>query len=447
MLRSLYSAISGLKNHEIRMDVIGNNIANVNTTGFKRSRTNFATMLSQTLKGASMPTGGQARSNAAQVGFGALLGSIDQVMTQGSAQNTGRDTDLMLQGSGYFVLDNNGRPVYTRSGGFGLDQSGYLVDPATGARVMGYNFGADESAIPDWNLTGPIKISLGDKLAIDKNLPVSLSEKEIDVSSINDTAPFSVEESELVCAGNVSIPGLKMVPATQVPGAGEFSFDATTGKITFGTKPTSNVKVSYVAAFNPSEVSSDGKTATVLYPPLPGAKIYVKDKVFTLGKDPANLGENEYFVKEENGNYKITFGSDVSTSDKIGYDFNNKPHILESFTIDQTGTITGIYNDGITTTTHKIAQLAVAKFSNEAGLTNIGNSYLSISSNSGQPEIGGAGEDGRALVLSGSLEMSNVDLSQEFTDMIVTQRGFQANSRVITVSDTLLQELIDLKRQ
>ena len=274
MIRSLYSAISGLKNHQTKMDVIGNNIANVNTTGFKRSRVTFSTMLSQTLKGASAPiTGGPPNvggTNPIQVGLGVSLGSIDQIMTQGSVQSTGNPTDMMIQGSGFFVLTTNGTDrVYSRSGAFSLDSDGTLVDPASGAQVL-------------------------------------------------DTA---------------------MAPIT------------------------------------------------------------------------------------------IT------------------PDTYSSYSIDSQGTITGIRIDDSSMV--GIGNIGIAKFANDAGLSSLGGNFYQESNNSGTPTIYGADTTpyptGTKLI-SNAVEMSNVDLSTEFTDMIVTQRGFQANSRVITVSDTLLEELINLKR-
>lgn len=276
MMRSLYSAISGLKNHQTKMDVIGNNIANVNTTGFKRSRVTFSTMLSQTLKGASAPSASNTPggTNPMQVGFGASVGSIDQIMTQGSSQSTGNPSDLMIQGSGFFALTTNGTDkVYTRSGAFSLDASGYLVDPASGANVL-------------------------------------------------DAADTPIQ-----------------IDPTKYSG---FSIDGT-GIIT---------------------------------------------------------------------------GIDISTGNPI-----------------QIGT----------------TAVQIATFPNPAGLNSIGGNFYKESINSGIVTTNGAGganatyPSGTSLV-SNAVEMSNVDLSQEFTDMIVTQRGFQANSRVITVSDTMLQELIDLKR-
>ena len=456
MMRSLYSAISGLKNHQVKMDVIGNNIANVNTTGFKRSRVTFSTMLSQTIKGASSPSPNQGGTNPMQVGLGALLGSIDQVMTQGSSQSTGKSTDLMLQGTGFFVMNNAGQTVYTRAGGFGQDYEGTLEDPATGAKVQGYAWGADDSIAPVWNGSGYGDIKFdsgdkGDKLPIDVALPVTLTattEASVDWSS---GPPSIIIHAALIGAGNVSISGLTRVPVGQTPGTNEFTFDPTLGTLTLSAKPTVDVIVNNVPAIALTGEDGTIKTFTVSYPPAPGATVYVGTgppyAPYTLGANPSTLSLTEYAVSVVNGKYQMTFGTAPVAGANVGYDFTNKPHTLNSFSIDQSGVITGVYSNGDNQTTHKIAQIAVAKFANDAGLENVGGSFYMTTNNSGTPDVGSATQNGRASIVPTAVEMSNVDLSQEFTDMIVAQRGFQANSRVITVSDSLLQELIDLKRQ
>ncbi|WP_088187721.1 flagellar hook-basal body complex protein [Desulfosporosinus sp. FKA] len=273
MMRSLYSAISGLKAHQTKMDVIGNNIANVNTPGFKRSTVTFATALSQTIQGASTPTASTTGgTNPIQVGLGTSIGAINQVMTQGSNQTTGNPTDMMIQGSGFFALKTNaGDTVYTRSGSFTFDGSGNLVDPATGAMVL------DTSGTP------------------------------------------------------------------------------------------------------------------------------------------------------------------------INIDLN-----ANTYSIDSTGAITVIPKDGTTPSSVLSNGIGIVQFTNDAGLQSIGNGYYTATNNTGTATTYGVGGSSaypsKTSLVTGALEMSNVDLSQEMTDMITAQRGFQANSRVITVSDTLLQELIDLKR-
>lgn len=448
MMRSLYSAISGLKNHQVKMDVIGNNIANVNTTGFKRSRVTFATMLSQTMKGASSPSLNQGGTNPMQVGLGAMLGSIDQIMTQGSSQSTGKATDLMLQGPGFFVMNNAGQTVYTRAGGFGQDSVGTLEDPATGAKVQGYSWGADDSTPPVWSGAGfgDIKFALGDKSPIDSTLPVTPTPTTEAAASWSATAPSILTDPTLVGAGNVSISGYTRVLVGQIPGSNQFTFDPALGKLTLSAQPTAAVIVNNVPATALTGANGVLKTFTVNYPPAPGATVYVGASPFTLGANPSILGATEYAVSVVNGKYQITLGTAPAAAAKAGYDFTNQPHTLTGFSIDQSGVVTGVYSNGADSTTHKIAQIAVAKFANDAGLENVGGSFYTTTNNSGTPDVGSATQNGRASIVPNAIEMSNVDLAQEFTDMIVTQRGFQANGKVITTSDTLLQELIDLKR-
>lgn len=462
MLRSLYSGISGLKNHQIKMDVVGNNIANVNTTGFKRSSVTFATMLSQNLRGASTPTTNQGGTNAQQIGLGVKLGAINQIMTQGSAQSTGTTTDLMLQGPGFFVMDNAGQKVYTRAGGFSKDTNDYLEDPGTGAKVQGFSWGKDDSTAPKWGAAdvGSIKFSIGDKYLGDAGLPLTLSSAPEAFGSFSATTPSTIVDANLIGAGDVSIAGFTKVTLGQANlGTSEFTFDSTTGTITLASAPTADLNVEHVPAFPLPVVNSNG-SFTVPYPPTQGATIYVgptgTPTAYTLGADPANLGATEYSVSTVNGGYQINFASAATftaasttapvETDTIGYDFTNAPHTLNSFSIDQNGVITGVYGNGVDSVSHKIAQIAVAKFTNDTGLANLGGSFYSTTPNSGEPSIGAASQDGRAAIIPSTVEMSNVDLAQEFTDMIVTQRGFQANSKVITTSDALLQEIIDMKR-
>lgn len=459
MLRSLYSGISGLKNHQIKMDVVGNNIANVNTTGFKRSSVTFATMLSQNLRGASTPTANQGGTNAQQIGLGVKLGSINQIMTQGSAQSTGTTTDLMLQGPGFFVMDNAGQKVYTRAGGFSQDRNGYLEDPSTGAKVQGFSWGQDDSTDPKWGAAdvGSIKFALGDNLLSDATLPKTLSLAPETASNFVNTPPattFAYTDATLIGAGNVSISGYTQVRVGQANlGASEFTFDSGTGELTMAAQPTVGLNVDYAPILTLPTANANG-SFDVDYLPIQGATIYAGPAgttpmpEYTLGADPTNLSATEYAVNTVNGKYQINFGvgAAVQAGDTIGYNFTNKPHTLTGFSIDQNGAITGVYSNGVDSVSHKIAQIAVAKFTNDAGLANLGGTFYSTTPNSGEPSIGAASQDGRASIIPSTVEMSNVDLAQEFTDMIVTQRGFQANSKVITTSDALLQELIDMKR-
>jgi len=479
MMRSLYSAISGLKNHQTKMDVIGNNIANVNTTGFKRSRVTFATTLSQTLKGASSPTANLGGANSIQVGMGAMLGSIDQIMTKGSSQSTGKSTDMLLEGSGFFVLNNNGQQVYTRAGGFGRDSEGTLEDPATGSKVQGYSWGTeDDSLAPVWSAMGDIKFAVEDKLASDAGMPVDTISYTLDAGNTTDftseVVPIPAYYTVPAGSENVTISGMTEVSLTTTPSSGQFNYDPKTGIVAFSTgflppAAGSGLNIDYVVPA-PLSAANTATIAIVDYPPKPGATVYIDSIPYTLAAS-GTPKDGEYIIKSVNGKYQITFGANdvgipdytdnigtphtgatgtaatsVTAATKITYDFTNKAHILTDYSIDQSGVITGVYSNGVDSVTHKIAQIAVASFANDAGLVNTGGSFYNISNNSGTASIGAAGEEGRATLVSSSIEMSNVDLATEFTDMIVAQRGFQANSRVITVSDTLLEELINLKR-
>ncbi|WP_028307499.1 flagellar hook-basal body complex protein [Desulfitibacter alkalitolerans] len=309
MMRSLYSGVAGLRTHQLRMDVIGNNIANVNTIGYKKSRTVFQDMMSQTLRGASQPTANVGGMNPVQVGLGVSLGTIDVLHTQGAAMSTGNNFDLMIQGDGYFVVADakrdaagnidwndsydEGTVAYTRAGNFAFDEQGFLVCTSTGKYILSY--------VPD--------------------------------------------ETDPTAEGTLS---LVQVPISNVRNV---SVDAQ-GYITF-IDPQGNI-----GSFSP---------------------------------------DNDY------------------TTDPIDY--------------------------GIA------SPIAVAKFNNPMGLEKIGMNMYNRTNNSGVPFYDGPnGRHGQGSLLPGNLEMSNVDLAEEFTDMIVTQRGHQANARTIRTSDEMLQELAQIKR-
>ncbi|WP_349410503.1 flagellar basal body rod protein FlgG [Pseudalkalibacillus sp. SCS-8] len=263
MLRSMYSGISGMKNFQSKLDVLGNNIANVNTYGFKKGRTTFKDLVSQQISGASAPNGGRGGVNPKQVGLGSQLSTIDTIHTQGSLQTTGRPLDLSLSGDGYFLVTDGTNEYYTRAGNFYLDQAGTLVN-SDGMKVL------------------------------------------------------------------------------------------------------------------------DSDQATITIPPE-----------------------------------------------------------AESFSIGSDGSVTYILDGELN---EDQQQIGIAKFANNGGLEKAGGNLYQATTNSGAPEITTAGLEGAGDIVAGTLEMSNVDLSEEFTEMIVAQRGFQANTRIITTSDEILQELVNLKR-
>lgn len=406
MMRSLFAAVSGLKTHQQRMDVIGNNIANVNTVGFKRSRVTFQDMLSQTIRGASRPVaGGRGGTNPIQIGPGVLLGSIDLIMDGGSLQDTGKETDLGIDGDGFFILSDGGRTYYTRVGSFDFDEEGNLVSLLNGMHVQGWM--PDK---PDILTDIKININESEKAKATTNMVFGGNLDSRAATSSTALLRHTVYDSK----GQEYTVTIKLTKneenqwtwelVTVEDSAGQdIGAGTQTGEITFNTDGTFNTVTNNTISFSPN------------------------------GSEPVNITLD--FSK------LTQYGSDqdAAVESQDGY----KSGVLESFTIDQNGNIVGVFSNGIT---RNLGQIALARFANPAGLLKEGNSLYSITSNSGSPLVGAANSGGFGSIKPGSLEMSNVDLSTEFTDMIITQRGFQANSRVITASDEMLQELVNLKR-
>ncbi|WP_444684182.1 flagellar basal body rod protein FlgG [Alkalicoccus luteus] len=291
MLRSLYSGIGGMGNFQNKLDVIGNNISNVNTHGFKKGRTTFNDLVSQQMQGAGAAGAQRGGTNPQQIGLGGGMSTIDTVNTQGSLQTTGRDLDLAITGDGYFVVQDGDQMMYTRAGNFYLDSTGTLVN-GDGLSVMGVGPGNDADAFGEGAL-GPLTIQAG------------------------------------AAAGD------------------------------------------------------------------------------------------------------------------IGADIDDAEATLQSFSIAPSGEINGVFSNGQSAV---LGRISMANFANPGGLNKAGNNTYAVTANSGDPQFGTPGTQGRGELVGASLEMSNVDLSEEFAEMIIAQRGFQANTRMITTSDEILQELVNLKR-
>ncbi|MCC9175677.1 flagellar hook protein FlgE [Arthrobacter sp. zg-Y179] len=388
MLRSLYSGISGLRSHQTMLDVTGNNIANVNTTGYKATAVQFQDTLSQLTQGATAPGANNGGGNPAQVGLGVLVSGITTNFTQGSAQATGRAEDLMINGEGYFITRQGTTSTYTRAGAFNVDGEGRLVS-TDGGIVQGWTANADGTlntggavgniALPDGAI---VPAAATNAATMTGNLPSETPEggtvvRDMDVYDAN---------------GNPSV-----VPLTFTRTAGGWSVSAT-----------------------------DAETVDLAF--ADGAQADANEDTITVGGVAVNLtGLSSY--------------AGVSTASVTAN--GRSAGTLESFSIGKDGTVIGSFTNGAK---QALARIAVATFTNSAGLEKTGNSSYTATVNSGNPVIAGPGEAGAGSIGSGMLEMSNVDLSQEFTNLIVAQRGFQANARIITTSDEVLQELTNLKR-
>ncbi len=410
MMRSLFSAVSGLKAHQQRMDVIGNNIANVNTPGFKKSRVTFQDMLNQTIRGASRPVdGGRGGTNPMQVGLGVSTGSIDTIMTGSSPQDTGKNTDLAIDGDGFFVVSDGSRNYYTRAGAFDFDRDGYLVN-ANGMHVMGWR--AENGIIKDTSSS-------------------SMAEIKIDLN----TTEKAKQTEEIRFSGNLdaSTAGGNSITVTQAV------YDSLgckhTAEFTF-TKSDTNPNTWSVSC------KVDGSDIT----PTPTPTLTFKgDGTFDSSSSNVNFsftpnnGADQVSFAPDFSQMTQFYGETTATASQDGYPAGS----LQGVSFDTTGTLSGVFSNGIT---RALAQVALASFNNPGGLFKEGNTLFSESSNSGAAKFDAAGKGGRGTIKPGSLEMSNVELAQEFTDLITTQRGFQANSRVITASDEMLQDLVNLKR-
>lgn len=411
MMRSMSLAISALRNHQVFMDVISSNISNVNTTGFKGSRVSFQELLNQTLRGSSAPRGGTGGLNPIQIGLGMALGGVDTLFTQGSLQDTGKSTDLAIQGDGFFTLDSGDGYLYARDGNLDLGLDGSLVNLSTGMKVMGW--AADASGNIDTALPlSDIQIPFGQSMARatgQMNLQGNLDAEAAAGTTV--TATTNIYDS-LGVSHDVTL---------------TFTKSATANQWTWNASSTDPAIGGITAAGNTITFDPDGSYSTT----NPAASLAI---TFTNGATSPSTTNFDY------SNFTQLMGlSNVNSSSQDGL----PPGSLNTFTVSSTGEVSGVFSNGLT---RRLGQISIAKFLNPGGLLKMGQSLFAPSANSGTAQIGLPGQDGRGQVSAGYLEMSNVELAQQFTSMIVAQRGFQANSRVITASDEMLQDLVNLKR-
>lgn len=463
MMRSLYSGVSGLQNHQTRMDVIGNNISNVNTTGFKRGRVNFQDMISQQVAGAAKPTEELGGVNPKDVGLGMTISTIEQVFTQGNLQSTGVGTDVAIQGNGFFIVKNGDESFYTRNGVFGLDRDGTLVNPANGMRVQGW-MARDlngEQIVQTAATPTDLVIPVGSKdpakatenvlfaCNLNKNTPEIL-----EGASASDVAKgtWNTEQKIYDSFGNEHLLSINF---TKVPGVANSwqatvnvdadNADFTQTRIGLGT--TDGVQNTFIVNFDnygqlSSVTDSAGNISNETGEIVLQSSFTVADANADENGNPARQSFNINLGTIGSMKNTITQSASKSTTKAYSQDGYTLGY-LDNYKIDSSGTITGVYSNG---TNRVIGQIALATFSNDRGLEKAGDNTYVETNNSGQANIGESGVAGKGSLLAGALEMSNVDLSEQMTDMIVTQRGFQANSKTIQTADTLLETVLGLKR-
>lgn len=463
MMRSLYSGVSGLQNHQTRMDVIGNNISNVNTTGFKRGRVNFQDMISQQIAGASKPTEELGGVNPKDVGLGMTIATVEQVFTQGNLQTTGVSTDVAIQGNGFFILKNGEESFYTRNGSFGIDREGTLVNPANGMKVQGWMARELNGEMIVTTAATPTDLNI----PVGSKDPAKATENVLFACNLNKNTPeilegasasdiqkgtWSTEQDIYDSFGNKHILNVSFRRVVGNPNQWEATVnidptnaDATQTRIGLGT--TDGVQNTFLVNFdNYGQLQSVTDSAGNVTQPQ--GEIVLQTS-FTV--PDANVDENGNPYRQTLninlgtiGSMKNTITQSASSSTTKAYSQDGYTlGYLDNFKIDSTGTITGIYSNG---TNRVIGQIAMASFTNDRGLEKAGDSTYVESNNSGQANIGESGLQGKGSLLAGALEMSNVDLSEQMTDMIVTQRGFQSNAKTIQTADTLLETVLSLKR-
>jgi flagellar hook protein FlgE len=412
MLRSLYSGISGMKNFQTKLDVIGNNIANVNTAGFKKSRVTFKDAMNQTISGASASTATRGGTNAMQVGLGSALATIDTITTGSSLQTTNRPLDLGIDGDGYFVVKEGNQQLYTRAGNFYLDDNGTLVN-ADGLKVQAFKY----------DTAGKLTNNYGD---VNVNVNAVLPAKT--TKNIAFTGNLAADAID----GTVFSQQIKTIDSTGNAQNSTVYFKKSAGNwaLYFADPAATPAPIPINLTFDAS-----GKMTT---PNVTGQNIPIPTGKADDPTTPADESIQQLSVNLDLSNLTKVNGASTAQVNPDG----NLEGKLDSFNVGASGEITGVYSNGLITT---LGRIALAKFSNPSGLTKTGGNLFQETVNSGTPDVNVAG-NGRGTIQSGSLEMSNVDLSEEFTDMIVAQRGFQANTKIITTSDDILQELINLKR-
>lgn len=421
MLQALLAGVASIKAQQTRMNVIGNNLANVNTTAYKGSRVTFQDMIAQTIRGAARPSSSLGGTNPIQFGLGVLVAGTDVNNEQGSLNATNRPTDMAIQGNGLFIVSNSDRVAYTRDGAFDLDATGDVVHRATGERMMGWTADPATGIIDTNAPIGPgnaLKIPIGARTAVQVTTEANWA-GNLDAREVATATPAA------------SFPGAPYRTAV----VRVFDSLGTQHDLTFGVAKTAADTWDWrVAGANGTTVTGSG---TLTFGP---GGVMATGTPGTITVTPPTGGAPAFPVQLNFGSIsQLAVETQVSASSQNGF----PPGSLQGFSVGAEGIITGLFTNGLT---RPLGQIALAIFPNPNGLERTGNNLWRNTDNSGIAVVGTPRTGGRGGVNSGFLEQSNVDIGNEFTDLIVTQRGFQANTKVVTTVDEMLQDLINMKR-
>ncbi len=419
---SFSAALSGLNANSVALSVIGNNLANTNTVGFKASRVQFHDLVSQTLK---LGGGG---GNPVQVGLGVITGTISPTFSQGSIESSREPTNVAIQGDGFFLVGKAGGVAYTRAGDFSFDAEGRLVssdgdrvlgwtalDPATGDILTSAQ--PDEIVIPPGALRDPIATTEIQALS---NLDAD--------ALVGDTFTTTIQIVDSLGATHLAT----ITYTNTAPGAWDYDVTVPGAEIFGGTPGTPFSVDTGTVAFDALGVLNDVNGGAP-------ADVAIVTPTWTNGAGASNLSWD--LIDPVGDPYLSGFATASSTS-SIAQNGSEAAR-LETLSIDKSGNIVATFGSGQSV---KLAQMAMANFNNPKGLFKLGANLYGVSGAAGLPNVGTPGSGGRGSLIGSALETSNVDIAEEFTRMILAQRGFQASARTITVADELLLETLNLKR-
>ena len=434
MSTAMFTAVTGLLANQERIDVIANNIANVNTTGYRSSRALFKDVFSETLQGGTAPSSATGGSNPEQIGLGVTLSSIDIDFTGGSPNTTGVSSDLCISGDGFFVLSDGTNKYYTRDGSFDTNTAGYLIDPSTGTYVQGYmadSTGKIATDTPISNLYIPVgsdaivkattSASFNGNLNSDEATGTTVERQVQSYDSLGTERDFDVTFTK---ANTVTVGGV--------------DYNAWTWTATYdGTDVLSPSGSQHVVLFDDNgKYYAEGTLSGGTFTASSGPQISAS--ATTLGATSLPIDPFTFTI-DFSSVTTLSDTSDITLSSQDGFPRG----ILSSYDIGTDGTITGAYSNGMTRT---IGAVALATFSNTEGLKRSGSNLFLETPSSGLAQVGYANSGSRGSIQGGALESSNVDLGTELSNMIVTQRAYQANARSVTTVDTMLQEAVNLIR-
>ena len=419
MIRSMYTAISSLSLQQKYLDVVSNNLANANTTGFKASRVLSQDQFAQMMSPGSAPTATQGGTNPTQIGLGVNVGYISSNFTQGIMQSTGRNMDLGVQGDGFFVYGQDANRRYSREGSMSLDMEGNLVNSATGLRTQGWSAEAT-GAIDTTLAVGDIQVDTEKTLAkatanvaLGGNLSANMvggDTNNISMGVYDSLGALQTASVRFTRGGTAAVPtnvwtwqvmDTSVTPPVAGTGDGTITFDAN-GQI---------------------DLTASTAGAAVSIPGSAGSTTPITPLAIDFSKLTQLAAANSAAVTSQDG---LSAGT-----------------VSDVYISPNDGVVSLIYSNGMS---EQVGQVALARFANPTGLMKAEDTSFMAGLNSGDAQIGAASTGGRGSIASSYLEASNVDMAQEFTNMILAQRGFQASSRVITTSDEILQELVNLKR-